>query len=65
VLNKSRDGFDYFSWHAPLPPIVAAAAFAGGLSTFQTSRFRGSVVSRGEYAALGFAFQILTGDSDE
>jgi CRISPR-associated protein Csx14 len=65
LLNKSRNGFDYFSWHSPLPPIVAATAFAGGLLTSQTHRYHASVVSRGEYAALGFAFQILTGDSDE
>jgi CRISPR-associated protein Csx14 len=65
LLNKSRDGFDYFSWHSPLPLVVAVAAFAGGLLTSQTRRYRASVVSRGEYAALGFAFQILTGGSDE
>lgn len=65
VLNKTRDGFDYFSWHSPLPPSVAAAAFAGGLRTSRTDRYRASVVSRGEYAAIGFAFQIPTGGFNE
>lgn len=65
ILNESKDGFDYFSWHSPLSPIVAAAAYAGSLQTFQTRRYRASVVSRGEYAALGYAFQVLTGGSDE
>jgi CRISPR-associated protein Csx14 len=65
VMNEHRDGFDYFSWHHPFSPNVAAAAMAGAIRERTTQRFRASVVSRGQYAALSKAFSINSGDSDD
>jgi CRISPR-associated protein Csx14 len=65
VMNEDRDGFDYFTWHSPCSPAVAAAAMAGAIRDSRTVRLRASVTSRGQYAALGFAFPLTRGDSDE
>lgn len=65
VMNDSRDSFDYFTWHSPYSPAVAAAAMAGAIPEALTVRYRGSVVSRGQYAALGFSYPIRKGASDE
>ncbi len=65
VMNKGRDGFDYFTWHRASSPCVAAAAMAGAIRDESTQRFRASVISRGQYAALSQAFSLDTGDSDE
>jgi CRISPR-associated protein Csx14 len=65
VMNDDRDGFDYFTWHHPFSPSVAATAMAGAIREKITQRFRASVVSRGQYAALSKAFSLTTGDSDE
>lgn len=65
VMNDDRDGFDYFTWHSPYSPAVAAAAMAGAIRDSHTIRLRASVTSRGQYAALGFAFPLNSGDSDE
>lgn len=64
ILNESRDGFDYFTWHRALPPSIAAAAISGNVSDPHT-RYRGSVISRGQYAALDFSSPIRQGVSDE
>jgi len=65
LMNKDRDRFDYFTWHNPYSPAVAAAAMAGLIQHRWTLRFRASVTSRGQYAALGVAYLLNTGDSDE
>lgn len=58
VMNDSRDGFDYFTWHRPLSPAVAAASMAGAISDRHTHRYRASVTTRGQYAALDFAYPL-------
>lgn len=65
VINKARDRFDYFTWHNAFSPAVAASAMAGAIRDRRTMRFRASVTSRGQYAALSIAFLLNTGDSDE
>jgi hypothetical protein len=65
LLNEDRDGFDYFTWHNACSPAVAAAAMAGALQDRRTLRFRASVMSRGQYAALGAAFLLNAGDPDD
>ncbi len=64
-LNDNRDGFDYFTWHSPTHPSIAAAAMAGAIQDLDALKFRCSVISRGQYAALSVAFLITDGDSDE
>ena len=63
VMNNDRDGFDYFIWHSPYTPPVAAAAMAGAIWNRQTLRYRASVTTRGQYAALDFAFP--TGETND
>lgn len=65
VMSDSRESFDYFTWHSPYSPSVAAAAMAGAMREACDVRYRGSIVSRGQYAALGFSYPIRQGDSDE
>jgi CRISPR-associated protein Csx14 len=65
LMNDDRDGFDYFTWHKAYSPPIAAAAMAGGVRDRHTVRYRATVTSRGQYAALGFAFPLTRGESDE
>jgi CRISPR-associated protein Csx14 len=65
VMNDGRDGFDYFTWHSPLPPLLAAAAMAGAIRDRRTLCYRATVTTRGQYAALGFAYPLNPGDTDE
>ncbi|MDY3557239.1 hypothetical protein R5W24_006427 [Gemmata sp. JC717] len=65
VMNDTREAFDYFTWHFPYSPSVASAAMAGAMQDGRSVRYRGSVVSRGQYAALGFSFPIQKGASRE
>jgi CRISPR-associated protein Csx14 len=65
VMNGSRDGFDYFTWDSACSPSVAAAAMAGAIQNRMSRRFRASVISRGQYAALSFAYPLNAGDTDE
>ncbi|WP_088257266.1 hypothetical protein [Fimbriiglobus ruber] len=65
VMNDDRDGFDYCTWCNPNAPAVAAAAMAGLMVDRRTARYRVSVTSRGQYAALGSSYLICKGDSDE
>lgn len=65
MLNRSRDRFDYFTWHNPYSPAVAAAAMTGFIVDYHSLRLRGTVVSRGQYAALGVAFSLKAEDTDE
>ena len=64
VMRDDRDGFDYFTWHRPYSPSVAAAAMAGAIRDESTQRFRTAVVSRGQYAALSQSFSLEAGDSN-
>jgi CRISPR-associated protein Csx14 len=63
-MGDRRNWFDYSTWNTPLPPSVAAAAAAGAIFDGSSIRYRGRVVSRGQYAALGYS-TILSGGSDE
>jgi CRISPR-associated protein Csx14 len=63
-MGDTRDWFDYSTWDIPLPPPVAAAAAAGTISCGSGARYRSRVISRGQYAALGYS-TILSGGSDE
>ncbi|MBA4192325.1 MAG: hypothetical protein C0467_30510 [Planctomycetaceae bacterium] len=65
LMNANRDAFDYFTWHAPYSPAVAAAAMAGAMPEASAVRYRCSVVSRGQYAALAFSYPVRQGVSDE
>jgi hypothetical protein len=65
VINDSRDSFDYFTWHNPCSPAVAAAAMAGAIPEEYPVRYRASVLTRGQYAALSFSYPVRQGDSDE
>jgi hypothetical protein len=65
VMNDGRETFDYMTWPAPLSPLVAAAAMAGAVPHPHAARYRGCVVSRGQYAALGCSYPLRRGTSDE
>lgn len=65
VMNDRKDGFDYFTWHRAYAPAIAAAAMAGQIKDRQSLRFRTSVISRGQYAALSLSFPLSSGDSHE
>lgn len=57
LVSEDRETFRYSTWTAPLAPCVAAAACAGLLASGGRS-FRGFVVSRGSYAALGTSIPL-------
>jgi CRISPR-associated protein Csb3 len=64
TMADDRQSFVYATWGKPLAPSVAAAAASGAITIPPTTRFRGRVVSRGSYAALGHSTPIR-GDSHE
>jgi CRISPR-associated protein Csb3 len=57
-VAEDRQTFNYATWACPLPPSVAAAAGSGVVDIPLIVRFRGRVVSRGSYAALGHSTPI-------
>jgi CRISPR-associated protein Csx14 len=59
---EDRQSFIYATWSLPLAPPVAACAAAGVPITPNLVHFRGQVVSRGQYAALGYSTQLAKGD---
>jgi CRISPR-associated protein Csx14 len=63
VLSHDRKSFIYSTWGRPLAPPVAAAASSGLVSVEPADQFRGRVVDRGQYAALGYS-TILKGAYD-
>lgn len=63
-MANNRSSFTYATWGQPLAPAVAAAAAAGAIPVPPGVRFRGRVISRGSYAALGFSTP-LRGDANE
>jgi CRISPR-associated protein Csx14 len=54
-VERDRESFFYATWEKSLPPLVAAAAASGVTNISPGARFRGRVVSRGSYAALGMS----------
>lgn len=65
VMHRTRESFIYTTWHDPMSPSIAAAAMVGAMLKPHSTRFRGCVVSRGQYAALGFSYPISEGAFDE
>lgn len=65
VMNDGRDGFDYFTWHRPYPPPIAAAAMAGTIRDRETLCYRAGVTTRGQYAALDFAYPLNNGETND
>lgn len=65
VMDDRRETFEYTAWGAPFSPSVAAAAMAGAVPHPGSVRYRGCVVSRGQYAALGCSYRLPRGDFDE
>lgn len=63
-LAHNRATFEYATWGQPLGPAIAAAAAGGAIPVPPAVRYRGRVVSRGSYAALGYS-SPLRGDSNE
>lgn len=57
VVSDDREQFEYSTWTFPLPPCVAAAACAGEIDSGGRC-YRGIVVSRGSYAALGTSIPV-------
>lgn len=64
VLSDDRKSFLYATWGQPLLPSVAASAASSLLPVAPAKRFRGYVVDRGQYAALGYSTP-LNGDYDD
>ena len=64
LMSDDRVTFDYSTWGQPLAPAVAAVAACGAMAAPPAVRFRGRVVSRGSYAALGYS-SVLRGDNNE
>jgi CRISPR-associated protein Csx14 len=64
VMAKDRQSFVYATWESPLAPTVAAAAAAGLVRSGPSRRYRGRVVGRGSYGALGHS-TLLRGGDDE
>ena len=65
MMHADRQTFEYATWGGSLAPCVAAAAMAGVLDDPHSARYRCQVVSRGQYAALGYAYPIRQGDANE
>ncbi|MGD1277503.1 MAG: hypothetical protein ABR964_09785 [Tepidisphaeraceae bacterium] len=61
VVSNDRQSFTYALWPVPLPPAVAACTAAAVPIVPGIVLFRGQVVSRGQYAALGPSTQIIGG----
>jgi CRISPR-associated protein Csb3 len=61
VVSGDRQSFEYATWGRPLAPPVAAAAAAAAIRVDPATRYRGRVVSRGSYAALGHS-TVLRGE---
>jgi CRISPR-associated protein Csx14 len=64
AMAEDRESFIYGTWSRPLPPPVAAAAASGVLGTVITNCFRGCVISRGSYAALGRSIPVRGEDHE-
>jgi CRISPR-associated protein Csx14 len=58
VLSDDRKSFLYSTWGQPLLPAVAASAASSLALVPPAIRFRGHIVDRGQYAALGYSKQL-------
>jgi CRISPR-associated protein Csx14 len=63
-IGKDRTRFEYATWNSPLPPCVASAVASGVTGYGPLRRYRGRVIDRGSYSALGYS-TTASGDSDE
>jgi hypothetical protein len=63
IVSDDFESFTYATWTRPLDPSIAAAAMCGAVSGQTSVLLRGTVVSRGQYAALGKSFPIYKGVS--
>jgi CRISPR-associated protein Csx14 len=59
-LSDDRSSFYYATWGQPLAPSVASAAASGCVSVFPAAQYRGKIVDRGSYSALGYS-TVLNG----
>jgi CRISPR-associated endonuclease/helicase Cas3 len=59
-LSDDRSSFYYATWGQPLAPSVASAAASGIVSVFPAMHFRGKIIDRGNYSALGYS-TVLNG----
>ncbi|MEQ1903859.1 MAG: hypothetical protein ABL888_06720 [Pirellulaceae bacterium] len=57
LMSTDLQSFEYSTWGRPLPPSVAAASCSMSIPLLK--RYRGQVVSRGSYAALGQSTHVL------
>ena len=57
-MAEDRQSFTYATWGQPLAPPIAAAVACMAVVIPPTTRFRGRVISRGSYAALGHSIPI-------
>jgi CRISPR-associated protein Csx14 len=64
AMCDDRDRFDYFAWRSPSPPLVAAAMVVANWDR-RALCYRASVTTRGQYAALGPAYLVDAGVTDE
>jgi len=55
LLSNDRRSFLYSTWGQPLLPSVAAAAASSLVCVAPATHFRGQVIDRGQYAALGYS----------
>jgi len=58
MLSDDRASFAYATWGQPLLPSVAAAAASSLVVVPPASVFRGRVLRRGSYAALGYSMPL-------
>jgi CRISPR-associated protein Csx14 len=59
-LSDDRESFYYATWGQPLAPSAASAAASGCVNVFPAMQFRGKIVERGSYSALGYS-TVLNG----
>lgn len=59
-LSDDSSSFYYATWGQPLGPAVAFAASSGSVSVFPSTLFRGKIVDRASYSALGYS-TVLNG----
>lgn len=65
TVSEDLESFVYVTWTQPFSPSVAAAAMCGAVPTSQSLTLRGSIVSRGQYAALGQSHPVHEGEFND
>jgi len=61
-MNDNRSEFSYQTWDTAVSVEIAAATAAGGFDVGRSRRFFGTVVQRGQFAALGRARAFSGGE---